>query len=364
MSADHATVPDLRDLVPPSPRFRTHAETLPDLLAASESAPHAEAHRIGQSEEGRPLVAFEIGDGPRLVSLMAGAHADEPVGPETLRILAAALLRQPERFAGLLGAFRLLIVPHINPDGEARNRRWVEAWPSLEAFAREVDREPPGRDVEFGYPDLRPENAAWSRFVRERTQERGPLALHASLHGMAFSTGALLLVERHWAGERTRALRDAFAEAARSDGFELHNHNRRGEKGFFYIERGFTTTPEGQAMQDHFRALGDEAMASRFRLSSMEYARHVSCKAGARPGTDTLCLVTEMPLFLVDADPASPPGTPLAYLHWKERLADWDRGDSARLRELAGTFGVRPVPLRAALRMHFWTLMLGLRRVL
>lgn len=354
------TVPDLRALVPAAPHFRTHAETLPDLRAACERAPHARLHEIGASEEGRPLVALEIGSGPRLVSLMAGAHADEPVGPETLRVFAAALLAEPERFPGVLGALRLLIVPHIDPDGEARNRRWIERWPSLDAFARHVRREPPGRDIEFGYPDLRPENAAWSAFVSSQIQRHGALAFHASLHGMAFSEGALLLIERRWAGERTRALRRAFAEAARGDGFRLHDHNRMGEKGFFAIEPGFTTTPEGEAMQHHFRALGDDDMAARFRRSSMEEARRLSLPRGGDP----LSLVTEMPLFLVEHDPTSPPGEPRAYLAWQRALADWKAAPTDSIAPLAERFGVRPVPVASALRMHFWTLTLGLRRVL
>ncbi|TDI73542.1 MAG: hypothetical protein E2O84_07060, partial [Bacteroidetes bacterium] len=43
--------------------------------------------RVGQSEEGRPIDGYVFGSGPQRVSLIAGAHADEPVGPDTLRRL-------------------------------------------------------------------------------------------------------------------------------------------------------------------------------------------------------------------------------------------------------------------------------------
>ena len=45
----------------------------------------AQFHELGHSEEGRLVYGVTLGNGPRLVTLVAGAHADEPVGPETLR---------------------------------------------------------------------------------------------------------------------------------------------------------------------------------------------------------------------------------------------------------------------------------------
>ena len=42
---------------------------------------------IGRSREGRPLPGATLGDGPLRISLIAGAHADEPVGPRALERL-------------------------------------------------------------------------------------------------------------------------------------------------------------------------------------------------------------------------------------------------------------------------------------
>jgi len=335
---------------------------------------------IGESEEGRPIRALTAGRGPRRMSLLAGAHADEPAGPTTLRALAAALMTTPEAFRALLEEWTLCIVPHVNPDGEARNASWRAAWPDVRAYLRDVIREKPGRDVEFGYPDMRPENRVVAAYLRTH----GPFDVHASLHGMGFSDGAMLLIDKHW-GYRTEHMQQAFARAASEHGLRLHDHNRKGEKGFFRIAEGFTTTPEGAAMRTWFRSRGDEPSALLFRDSSMEFVRSL--------GGDPLSVVTELPLFLVEG--AREPETPTAYLAFRELLpeirahlaaaaapldadaatgghgtdtgaangghgtdtgaANGGHGD-ARAAALWEPFGLHPIPVRAAVDIHLRTI--------
>ncbi|MEM1271037.1 MAG: M14 family zinc carboxypeptidase [Bacteroidota bacterium] len=295
---------------------------------------------IGVSEQGRPVEAAILGRGTRKVALLAGAHADEPVGPATLRALTDEL--GAGGLQAVLEAATLYIVPHANPDGEARNRLWIDAWPDLSAFVSHVDREPPGRDVEFGYPDLRPENEAIAQFFAEH----GPFDAYVNLHGMAFSDGILLLIERHWA-ERVAGLQAWFRSVAEDAGLRLHDHDRGGDKGFQYYGPGFTSTPEGQAMQAHFRQLGDEATARKFRLSSMEYIRSL--------GGDPLCLVTELPLFLLESnDPPRKPGVPAPYLDFKDALAEAKlRGHpGASAGALAARYQIRPLDFEWAMRMQ------------
>ncbi len=369
----------LLDAVPADPSF-TDAAAFTDPVAAYEDLQaRCEArdgrgtwHRLGTSEEGRPLGGLTVGHGPLGVSLVAGHHADEPVGPETLRHLAAYLLS--DAAAGLRRRFRFALVPHANPDGAVRNRPWIAAWPDPAAYLRHVAREPPGRDLEFGFPAMRPENAAVSAFFEEAFSARAsgdaasPLALHASLHGMAFSEGALLLISRAWT-YRTEALQEGYAAAARAEGLRLHDHNRRGEKGFFYVGPGVTTTPRGDAMRAFFRAQGDEAMAARFHQSSMEFAQ-----ALGRPGTlggDPLCLVTELPLFVVETPDEAvegverAPGVPAAYLALKARLPALRAAVMAGtpFAEAAAPHVVRPLPLAAAMRMQLRALALALATV-
>lgn len=335
----------LADLAPDRVEFRTSAESADALRAACAAHPDVASWReLGATEGGRALGAVVLGRGPRTVGLIAGCHADEPVGPETLRTLVLAALARRTEVAPLLDAWRFVIVPHVNPDGEARNRRWIERWPDPGAYLASVVREPPGRDLEFGFPDLRVENRLVAGFLRAHA----PFALHMSLHGMGAAEGALLLVERHWI-DRTASLRGTFAEAVRAAGLGPHDHDRKGEKGFFYLGPGFTTTPEGAAMRAYFEARGDPATAALFRDSSMEFVRGL--------GGDPLCLVTELPLFLVRNDHPQP-GVPGAYLALRERIA---RGDPAS--RLVADFGLRPLPLRTAVRLQLEALAAGLRCV-
>jgi len=227
---------------------------------------------IGHSEEGRAIEARIVGDGPKRVSLVAGAHADEPAGPITLRALTEA----PD-------GFTFFVVPDVNPDGAARNRAWFDRWPDLDAYREHRLREPPGRDVEFGYPDMRPENRAVAGFL----EEHGPFELHMSLHGMGEADGALLLIDKRWVG-RTKGLRKDYAAALRAEGLPLLDRDRKGEKGFHYIGPGFWTTPESDAMRAFFA--DDPKSAQKFHRNSMEFVRSL--------GGDPLCLVTEIPLFV------------------------------------------------------------------
>lgn len=294
---------------------------------------------IGESEEGRPIRALTAGSGPRRMSLVAGAHADEPAGPTTLRALVAAIGTCPDAFSDLLREWTLCIVPHVNPDGEARNASWRGAWPDVEAYIRDVIREKPGRDVEFGYPDMRPENRVVAAYLRTQ----GPFHVHASLHGMGFSDGAMLLVDKHW-GYRTEHLQRVFTNISASHGMRLHDHNRKGEKGFFRIAEGFTTTPEGAAMRTWFRSRGDEPSALLFRDSSMEFVRSL--------GGDPLSVVTELPLFLVNGE--RKPEVPTAYMAFRDRLPEIRLGLAAG-RDVAALwkpFGLAPLPVRAAVDIH------------
>jgi hypothetical protein len=342
----------LTSLVDDHPRFRTHGGVRDDLEAACARHPDVAALReLGPSEEGAMLYGVRLGTGSRRVSLIAGNHADEPVGPETLRSFVLNALAKRDKMAPWLRRFQFLIVPHTNPDGEARNRPWIEAWPDPKAYLRHAVRERPGRDLEYGYPSMRPENAHVAAFLRDH----GPFAMHASLHGMSAGEGAMLLVNRPWAF-RTQALRDAFVEAAAAQGLRMHDHNRKGEKGFFWIEPGFQTTPRGDAMRTYFRAQDDPATAQKFHDSSMEFVMGL--------GGDPLALVTELPLFLVENESPTP-GRPDKYLALRERLpeirARLERGEDVD--NLLAPFGLRPVALGTAMRLQLRALELGLEAV-
>ena len=317
----------------------------------------ADCVQIGESEEGRPIGGIMLGRGNRHVSLLAGNHSDEPVGPDFLRRFVTSVLDRPNACSALLDAFRFFVIPLTNPDGAFRNRTWRRAWGGLGAlppgddaggivteYLRHAVREPPGRDVEFGFPDMRPENRAVAAWLRKH----GPFVLHGSLHGMGISAGALLLIEKKW-GYRATLLQERFRQAAQAEDLPLYDRNRQGEKGFFYLAPGFWTTPEGSAMRAFFEARGDKETAAFFRSSSMEYVRSL--------GGDPLCYVTELPLFLVGDMPPGR-GSQQIISELRLRIAKGEDAD-----EDIKQLGLRTLPLAAALRMQLRTLSAALEQV-
>jgi len=292
---------------------------------------------IGHSEQGREIIGVTAGRGPVRVSLVAGAHSDEPTGTETLLRLAENVCQH----AAAAEVCTFVIVPHVNPDGEAANRTWIDAWPDPLAHLSERQREQPGRDVEFAYPDGRIENQAVSNFLREH----GPYDLHLSLHGMSAATGAWHLIERSWV-DRTADLCREYAAAVVAADLPLFDWDRGGEKGFHYIEPGFATTPTGRAMREHFRDQGDEPTAARFRDSSMEFVQSL--------GGDPLCMVTELPLWIVSGPlEETEAGVPHNFHAFREALQTMD---------LDG-FSVQPAPIHVQSRLQMRAIELGIDTV-
>jgi hypothetical protein len=308
------------------------------------------------------------------LSVLAGCHADEPVGPRLLRHLAGFLGRLRADDA-LLAEYEWWVIPHINPDGEHRNVSWQPEGTDryeLPAYLAGVVRELPGDDVEFGFPsepgdaEARPENRAALRWWKGAD---GPFAMHVSLHGMGFGAGPWFLIESAWK-ERCGHLMETCAAATKDLGYVLHDVERGGEKGFFRIERGFCTRPDSRYMRKHFLDLGDKETAGRFRLSSMEAVRAL--------GGDPLTLVSEMPLFITpgvgeDLGPPDP-----AAIAWRDRLETWrarlrsDASDGERHEGEAGRrtveaeaseAGLRPMPVTDQMRLQWAFIRAGVEQL-
>jgi len=294
---------------------------------------------VGQSREGRTIHGFRAGHGDKKIALAAGAHSDEPVGPQMLRLFVEQLMQLSTNAKSLLERYTFVIIPHINPDGELQNWPWIEQWPDVNAYIEHAFREQPGEDLEFGYPDMRIENRAVSSFL----EQFGPYELYINFHGMGFAEGIMLLIERGWI-DNTEILRNHFRQLAYNNDLPLHDHDRKGDKGFRYIGPGFTTTPEGRAMQQHFEERGDHETASKFHLSSMEFVQEL--------GGNPLCLVTELPLFLVSNPEIdnSEQGLPKEYLAFKEHLPELRKRlmNDEPITPLIKNFTITPLPLPTA----------------
>ncbi len=324
-------------------------------ILATAPFPPPPARTLGHSRKGQTIEGYRLGRGPLHVSLIAGCHADEPVGPAMLRRLVAFLIGRPENDP-LLTAIIWSIVPHVNPDGEARNAAWsASTVPAIDHLGREdraydlslymnhVLRERPGDDMEFGFPrdagdtGARPENLAVARFLAEGA----PFHLHASFHGISFTPGPWFLIEEVWI-DRTVGLREALRRRVREMGYQPFDVDRGGEKGFRRIDEGFTTRPDSRSMIRWFEERNDPETAAKFRPSSMEYVRSL----GGEPFT----MVSEMPLFLRPLEPGETgrPDDP-HFRAFLDRIAGRSAGEVRAEMERSG---VRGMPIRDQMRLQ------------
>jgi Zinc carboxypeptidase len=320
------------------------------LLLKSWSGARSEI--IGQSRQNHPLFGVTFGSGPKHVSIIAGCHADEPIGPMTAQLLFPVL---SARFSDVLESFTFHVIPQMNPDGAEQNRPWFGDPLSLTEYLNQTIRELPGDDIEFGFGeegDERPECVAMQSFLRPH----GPYVAHLSLHGLAIAEGAWCLVCREWE-EKGVPFMEAFSQLCAELDFPQHDIDRHGEKGFVRYRKGFTSTPHSVPMQQHFLALGDPDTAALFKPSSMQWVQSL--------GGDPLCVVSELPLFLLDM--VSPSLDDLYTTRLKEEissiratkmsLADND------LAPLIERYRIQPTPLELQVRLQLGMILLALQSI-
>lgn len=313
---------------------------------------------IGKSEKGIGIKGFRFGNGKINLSLIAGNHSDEPTGPRLLRKLVTWLSRLSDHDR-VIRDYSWFIVPHSNPDGEEINRQWYEDDQEYYDLARNLKhgfREPPGRDLEFGYPDeehgaLRSENEAVYNFWCQRN---APFHLHISLHGMNRAFGAWYLIDEHWI-DRTSQLRAQATSKTEAHGYLLHDVDRKGEKGFRRIAPGFCTRPDSKYMSAYFESINDPEMARKFHPSSMESIRSL--------GGDCLTLVSEMPLFILPWKSGDISWPNQEWDYWSQRFAGWKqdllqgRKTESEVNQEAENAGVKPMSVKdqMMLQWNFFT---------
>lgn len=331
-------------------KFRTSAE----IAQLADGNPEIKVMEIGRSREGFPLHGFVFGQGSRNVSVIAGCHADEPIGPMTAQCLFWHLR---DHFPELLQAFTFQVIPQMNPDGAERNRAWFENPPRLENYLNHVIRELPGDDTEFGFGsdgDERPECSAAMGFLGGS----GPYAAHFSLHGLAFAEGAWCLICKEWQEDATTFM-SAFSKMCEAVHFPQHDIDRKGDKGFVRIGKGYTTTPHSEPMKQFFLDQGDPTTAAMFKPTSMQFIQSL--------GGNPLCIVSELPLFhigtpsLVDLDHLSTNA-------FKDELAVLRATRSPlvadTLVDICTKYRVSPTPLDLQVRLQTGMIVLALQQVL
>jgi len=312
------------------------------------------------------MYGYTIGKGKIRISLIAGCHADEPVGPLFLRKLVRFLDTLSDAHP-LLTRYTWLIIPHCNPDGEEKNKSWYsekDTHANLADYLTNAQREVPGEDIEFGFPikgmhdALRVENQVIYDFWQKHHFN---LQLHASLHGMSKSYGPWFLLDRNWV-PKSDPLQTACIDRCHQLGYTtLHDVDRKGEKGFTRIAKGFCTRPDSSAMRKHFLALDDFKMASLFRPSSMESVRSFS--------GNTLTLVSEMPLFILPQTNTSLQWPNPELLEWNHTFLNWKlqglekKDHKKNILEQAKKLGVKPMPFEDQMKLQWQLIVAGIQLV-
>lgn len=176
-----------RCALPPLLRYPTVDEL--GARAAALVARHpadARLRRVGTSRAGNPLWLLSVGHGSRQALVVAGPHANEPVGGGTVLRLAERALADPRLTAGADATWNLLLC--LDPDGLRRNEGWLRGPYSLDRYFRNFFR--PG----FGeQPEWLPDGAEAAALPETRTllalQDELRPFLQCSLHGVDVGGG-------------------------------------------------------------------------------------------------------------------------------------------------------------------------------
>ncbi|KUN88685.1 M14 family zinc carboxypeptidase [Streptomyces griseoruber] len=157
--------------------------------AAALAARHprdARLRRVGVSRAGTPLWLLSVGRGTRQVLVVAGPHANEPVGGATALRLAERALADPRLTEGADATWNLLLC--LDPDGLRRNEGWLTGPYSLGRHFRHFFR--PGF---LEQPEWLPDGAAAAALPETRAllrlQDELKPFFQCSLHGVDVGGG-------------------------------------------------------------------------------------------------------------------------------------------------------------------------------
>jgi hypothetical protein len=146
----------------------------------------ARLRRVGTSRAGTPLWLLSVGHGSRQALVVAGPHANEPVGGATVLRLAERVLADPRLSEGADATWNLLLC--LDPDGSRRNEGWLPGPYTLGRYFRNFFR--PGF---LEQPEWLPDGAAGARLPETRAllevQDELRPFLQCSLHGVDVGGG-------------------------------------------------------------------------------------------------------------------------------------------------------------------------------
>ncbi|MFF3613262.1 M14 family zinc carboxypeptidase [Streptomyces sp. NPDC002580] len=195
-----------RCALPPLQRYPTVDQLA--VRAAALVAGHpadARLRRVGTSRAGAPMWLLSVGHGTRQALVVAGPHANEPVGGATVLRLAERALADPRLTEGADATWNLLLC--LDPDGSRRNEAWLSGPYTLGHYFRHFFR--PGF---LEQPEWLPEGADGALLpetrVLLRLQDELRPFLQCSLHGVDVG-GAFVELTRDLPGLAQRVAHSA-----------------------------------------------------------------------------------------------------------------------------------------------------------
>jgi len=195
-----------RCALPPLLRYPTVDELAAHAASLVARRPRdARLRRVGTSRAGTPLWLLSVGHGSRQALVVAGPHANEPVGGATALRLAERALADPRLREGADVTWNLLLC--LDPDGARRNEAWLRGPYTLGNYFRHFFR--PGF---LEQPEWLPEGPAGATLPETRAlldlQDELRPFLQCSLHGVDVG-GAFVELTRELPGISQRVARTA-----------------------------------------------------------------------------------------------------------------------------------------------------------
>ncbi len=163
-------------------------DELADRAAALVARHPADARlrTVGTSRDGTPLWLLSVGHGDRQALVVAGPHANEPVGGATALRLAERALADPGPTVRADATWNLLLC--LDPDGSRRNEGWLGGPYTLGHYFRNFFR--PGF---LEQPEWLPDGAAGAALPETRAllalQDELRPFFQCSLHGVDVGGG-------------------------------------------------------------------------------------------------------------------------------------------------------------------------------
>ena len=143
---------DVEKIVSKTPFFESFCsvDKIYSLIQELEGDDRFDVGEVGRSGKNRPIYTIKYGNGSLKVLVVAGPHADEPIGSLTAFSLLMLLKSDHQELVGY--DIEWNIVPCIDPDGAVLNEGWSQKSFTFENFMRFSFKQNPADQAEYSFP--------------------------------------------------------------------------------------------------------------------------------------------------------------------------------------------------------------------